>query len=266
MQSACGHFCRFSAWPAASCSGAARRASVITGERGLSGSGACIAASFFSLSPLLSPLGSCLLCPFCLVDTHSVISPHHRDYLFLPTILTHHCGWKKNHHPSILPGMILECSLWMVITISPLVSVPQELFVIFALGAIATAHGHLERPPKPECSRAPTGFLSSQLPHSWASYSGRNFFFNRIWKFIRNFVLGHSMQLWILFLIQGMNPCLGPWEGRVPNEPGPSTETVSWLYRLQVCLWALFASRKSIWGVFILSNPLGSPGLRTWCG
>lgn len=102
---------------------------------------------------------------FCLVDTHSVISPHHRDYLFLPTILTHHCGWQKNHHPSILSGMILECSLWMVITISPLVSVPQELFVIFALGAVATAQATWSN-PHAERSRAPTGFLRSQLPHS----------------------------------------------------------------------------------------------------
>lgn len=96
-----------------------------------------------SSARLLSPLGSCLLCLFCLVGPHSVISPHHRDYLFLPTILTHHCGWQKSHHPSVLPGIILECSPRMVITISPLVSVPQELFVIFALRAVATARGHL---------------------------------------------------------------------------------------------------------------------------
>ena len=175
MQSACGHLCPFSAWPAASCSGAARRASVITGEHGLSGRGACIAASLFSLSPLLSPLGSCLPCLFRLVDTHSVISPHHRDYLFLPTILTHHCGWQKNHHPSILPGMILECSLRMVITISPLVSVPQELFVIFALGAVATAHGPLEWPPSQSAPGLPVAslalsFLVLELPTQGAIF------------------------------------------------------------------------------------------------
>ena len=116
----------FSAWLAASCSGEAGRASGITGESGRSGPRRLHLCLF--LQPvLLSPLGSRLLGLFCPVGTHCVTSPHHRDYLLLPTILTHHCVWQKNHHPSVLPGIILERSFWMVITVAPLVSAARAI-------------------------------------------------------------------------------------------------------------------------------------------
>lgn len=65
------------------------------------------------------PPGTLLLSSFVAVET---ISFHHN---------TDPVPWVQRSHPSVLPGLVLERSLW-VVTISPLGSVFQELFVISA--------------------------------------------------------------------------------------------------------------------------------------
>ena len=58
---------------------------------------------------------------------------------------------------------------------------------------------HSTRPPEWRPRQSAPGPPLASLACSFLilehSYSGCNFFFNRIWKFIKNFVLGHSIQL-----------------------------------------------------------------------
>ena len=130
---------------------------------------------------------------------------------------------------------------------------------------------HSTRPPEWRPRQSAPGPPLASLACSFLilehSYSGCNFFFNRIWKFIKNFVLGHSIQLVDLISHPGDESLPQALGGQSPKQwtARDIHRDVSWLYHLQACLWVLLVSRKSTWGVFILSDPLGFPGgLRAW--